>query len=102
MPIGIRHLLQPALRGKGQEQTQLVLPGRLRTQTLQTGQIVVIHGQQPVEPLEIRDVTKIITTGRPEAKAALMAKLTVARASDVAKAALLEAESIEGEIVVEK
>lgn len=56
---------------------------------------------KPLPPLETKDVTKFFVVGRPEAKAALEAKLTVARATDVAKAAL-EAEPIEAEVVVAK
>lgn len=56
----------------------------------------------PLPPLAVTPYTKVFITGRAEAKAALAAKLTVARAADAAKAALLEAEPIEGEIVVEK
>ena len=57
---------------------------------------------KPLPPLAVTPYTKVVITGRTEAKAALMAKLTVARAAGATKAALLEAEPIEGEIVVEK
>lgn len=57
---------------------------------------------KPLPPLAVTPYTKIITTGRTEAKVALMARLTAARASDVAKAVLLEAEPVEGEVMVEK
>lgn len=55
----------------------------------------------PLPPLSATPYTKVFMAGRPEAKAALEAKLTTARPTDVAKAAL-EAEPIEGEIVVAK
>jgi len=57
---------------------------------------------KPLPPLEVKDVTKLFVLGRADVKSALEAKLTVARAADVAKAALIEAEPIEGEIVVRK
>ena len=57
---------------------------------------------KPLPPLEIKDVTKFFMVGRTEAKAALEAKLSAARAADVAKAALVEAEPVEGEVVVVK
>lgn len=57
---------------------------------------------EPLPPLEVKDVTKLFVLGRADVKSALEAKLTVARAADVAKAALIEAEPIEGEIVVAK
>jgi len=57
---------------------------------------------KPLPPLAVTPYTKVVITGRTEAKAALMAKLTVARAADVAKAELVEAEPIEGEVVVRK
>lgn len=55
----------------------------------------------PLPPLSVTPYTKVFMTGRPEAKAALEAKLTTARAIDVAKAAL-EVEPVEGEVVVAK
>ena len=57
---------------------------------------------KPLPPLEIKDVTKFFMVGRTEAKAALEAKFSAARAADVAKAALVEAEPVEGEVVVVK
>ena len=57
---------------------------------------------KPLPPLEIKDVTKFFMVGRTEAKAALEAKFSAARAADVAKAALVEAEPVEGKVVVAK
>lgn len=57
---------------------------------------------KPLPPLEIKDVMKFFVVGRTEAKAALEAKLSAARAADVAKAALVEAEPVEGKVVVAK
>lgn len=57
---------------------------------------------KPLPPLEIKDVTKFFMVGRTEAKAALEAKLSATRAADVAKAALVEAEPVEGKVVVAK
>lgn len=57
---------------------------------------------KPLPPLEVKDVTKFFMVGRSEAKAALEAKLTTARAVDVAKAALVEAGPVEGEVVLAK
>lgn len=57
--------------------------------------------ETPLPPLEVKDVTRFFVVGRSEAKAALEAKLTTARAIDVAKAAL-EVEPVEGEVVVAK
>ena len=58
--------------------------------------------ETPLPPLEIKDVTKFFVVGRSEVKAALEAKLTTARAADVAKAALVKVESVEGEVMVAK
>ena len=57
---------------------------------------------KPLPALEIKDVTKFFMVGRTEAKAALEAKLSAARVADVAKAALVEAEPVEGKVVVAK
>lgn len=57
---------------------------------------------EPLPPLEIKDVTRFFIIGANDVKAAVEAKLTTARAADVAKAALIEAEPIEGGVVVAK
>lgn len=58
--------------------------------------------EAPLPPLEIKDVTRFFVLGGAEMKAALEAKLTAAHATDVAKAELIEAEPIEGEVAVRK
>ena len=58
--------------------------------------------EKPLPPLEVKDVTKLFVLGRAGVKSALEAKLTVALAADVAKAVLLEAEPVDGAVVVEK
>lgn len=57
---------------------------------------------RPLPPLEVKDVTRFFVVGADDVKEALEAKLCAARAADVAKAALVEAEPVEGEIVVAK
>lgn len=52
---------------------------------------------KPLPPLSVKPYTKIAITGPAEARASLEAKLSAARATDVAKAALVEAEPVEAE-----
>jgi hypothetical protein len=53
--------------------------------------------ENPLPPLAVAPYTKVVITGRPEAEAAIEAKLTMARAADIAKAALIEAGPVEAE-----